>query len=85
MAELRSQIVTYMSQCQAGLQTLERKIDSQDNAQAAEKIAHLKQRELDEAAARLEKKKDRRYIVASLLTTAGIIVAAFGVIQGYIG
>lgn len=70
--------------CRAGIAEVNERLDDRDEQRAQERIASLEQREREAKAAREEKKKDRRWIIGTLLATGTLIVAAVGVLLGVV-
>lgn len=72
------------SGCLTGLEDLKLAIQARNEQRAAERLLALQQREAEQKAAKAERKKDRRWIIATLLATGSLIVAAVALLLGVI-
>jgi uncharacterized coiled-coil protein SlyX len=59
---------------------LRRKVEAREEERKQERLERERNRKADAKVAREEKRSDRRWIVGTILTAAGLIVAAIGLL-----
>jgi transposase len=75
-----AEVIADTHNCRQGVDELRAAISRRASERAEERVRALEQREREHRDAKLEKKKDRRWIIGTLLATASLIVAAVAVL-----
>lgn len=75
-----AEVIGDTHKCRQGVEELHVAITRRASERAEERVRALEQREREQFEAKAEKKKDRRWIIGTLLATGTLIVGAFAVL-----